>query len=347
LQRLIRTINNRGFPPPEQPAADGAGTSQQAAPGPLQAHAATLSVPAMANTPGTWGSGAYATAPAGQPAPLPDLQTAQSDEEIARRLQEQYDAEAAQEMQQQPSPPGQPGLAAAGAAMQQQQQQQQQQRPQSVSAPTTATAAAAAAAAGPDYLTGGFYPPVHFDQQPGSAPGGPAAGAPAYPLYGTSSAPPHMASAMQAAASGPQDLDTFSRPSAPSLLDLEYPPPPGMPLGGGLAAVGGLQPPPAAALSAPPMGQQGQRPEELPLSASGRRMSAPRLEDEAWWEGTPALPPSRPASEPGDASAAAAAAAAAATKPTDSSDDSAFCVVCLDNPSTAGVLHGDSVHKWV
>jgi hypothetical protein len=74
-------------------------------------------------------------------------------------------------------------------------------------------------------------------------------------------------------------------------------------------------------------------------------MSAPRLEDEAWWEGTPALPPSRPASEPGDASAAAAAAAAAATKPTDSSDDSAFCVVCLDNPSTAGVLHGDSVHK--
>lgn len=160
------------------------------------------------------------------------------------------------------------------------------------------------------------------------------------PLYGTSSAPPHMAAAMQAAASGPQDLDTFSRPSAPSLLDVEYPPPPGMPLGGGLAAVGGLQPPPAAALSAPPMGQAA-RPTEVPLSASGRRMSAPRLEDEGWWDGTPAVAPSRPASEPGDASAAAAAA----SKPTDSSDDSAFCVVCLDNPSTAGVLHGDSVHK--
>lgn len=151
-----------------------------------------------------------------------------------------------------------------------------------------------------------------------------------------------MAAAMQAAAGSTQELDTFSRPSAPSLLDLEYPPPPGMPLGGGLAAVGGLQPPPAAALSAPPLGQPS-RPTEVPLSASGRRMSAPRLEDEAWWDGTPALPPSRPASEPGDASAAAAAAAA--SKPTDSSDDSAFCVICLDNPSTAGVLHGDSVHK--
>ena len=53
LQRLIRTINNRGFPPPEQPAAGGAGTSQQATLGPLQAHAATLSVPTMANTPGS------------------------------------------------------------------------------------------------------------------------------------------------------------------------------------------------------------------------------------------------------------------------------------------------------
>lgn len=302
-------------------------------------------------------------------------------------------------------------------------QQQQQQRPQSVSAPTTATAAAAAAAAGPDYLTGGFYPPVHFDHQPGSAPAAaaavrasivqllcslvlcrlcqcidaqpvlsaavcrmlgclfatpPAARTPrgfwrlhaheprhgtqarplcfthhihfptclqaaSQPLHGTSSAPPHMAAAMQAAASGTQELDTFSRPSAPSLLDLEYPPPPGMPLGGGLAAVGGLQPPPAAALSAPPLGQP-PRPTEVPLSASGRRMSAPRLEDEAWWDGTPALPPSRPASEPGDSSAAAAAVAAA-SKPTDSSDDSAFCVICLDNPSTAGVLHGDSVHK--
>ena len=54
LQRLVRTINNRGFPPPETAAAaDGAGTSQQAPLGPLQAHAATLSMPAMANTPGS------------------------------------------------------------------------------------------------------------------------------------------------------------------------------------------------------------------------------------------------------------------------------------------------------
>ena len=53
LQRLVRTINNRGFPPPEPAAADGAGPSQPAPQGPLQAHAATLSMPAMANTPGS------------------------------------------------------------------------------------------------------------------------------------------------------------------------------------------------------------------------------------------------------------------------------------------------------
>ena len=132
-----------------------------------------------------------------------------------------------------------------------------------------------------------------------------------------------------------QPLDAYSRPSAPSLLDFDYAPAPGMPLSGGLAA---------ATLSCPPVGQAA-RPGELPLSASGRRMSAPRLEDEAWWEGAPAVAPSRPASEPGTSTAAAAAAAAAAARPTDSTDDSAFCVVCLDNPSTSGVMHNESVHK--
>lgn len=41
----------------------------------------------MPQPPAAWGSGAYATAPAGGSAPLPPLQTAESDEEIARRLQ--------------------------------------------------------------------------------------------------------------------------------------------------------------------------------------------------------------------------------------------------------------------
>lgn len=177
-----------------------------------------------------------------------------------------------------------------------------------------------------------------------------AQGRPDWQLQGASSAPPQMSADMQAAAaagaaggagtSTPStpggvplaQLESFGRPTAPSLLDFDYPP--AAPLAGGLAAAasssGGAGP------SAPP--QQGQ----LGTTLSGRHMSAPGLEDDSWWQNTPAAPPSRPSSEPGDREQAQAAKAQAAA---DATDDSAVCVVCMDAESTSGVLHGDSVHK--
>lgn len=92
------------------------------------------------------------------------------------------------------------------------------------------------------------------------------------------------------------------------------------------------------------------RPQHLPVSVSGRRQSAPRLEDDSWWSSTPAVPPSRAHSELGAGAAAAVASAPSVLagaggsgNPFDADPDT--CVVCLDAPATAGVLHGDSVHK--
>lgn len=96
-------------------------------------------------------------------------------------------------------------------------------------------------------------------------------------------------------------------------------------------------------------GGAGGRPQHLPVSVSGRHQSAPRLEDESWWAGTPAVPPSRAQSELAGGSAATASAppglagASGSGNPFDADPDT--CVVCLDGPATAGVLHGESVHK--
>ncbi len=146
------------------------------------------------------------------------------------------------------------------------------------------------------------------------------------------SAPPQLAGALQAAAAsagGPAPssplppTQSYGRPSAPTLLDADYPPP---------------------AVGAGPA----DRPQHLPVSVSGRHQSAPRLEDESWWSSTPAVPPSRAQSElAGGAAVASAppglAGAGGSGNPFDADPDT--CVVCLDAPATAGVLHGDSVHK--
>ena len=153
----------------------------------------------------------------------------------------------------------------------------QQAQAQPPSPPPTSGAAATA----PDYLTGGgFYPQVHYGPQPGRATAAAGGSHPSTPGGGVPA------------------IESFGRPSAPSLLDLEYHPPPSMPLGGGMGLVsGGSAPaayPPLAQVAA--HGQQ-QAPQQLPLSESGRRMSAPRLEDDAFFGDVPAAPLSRPASE--------------------------------------------------
>ena len=153
-------------------------------------------------------------------------------------------------------------------------------------------------------------------------------------LQPTGSAPAALAAAMQAAAaagggtpggSGAVHLDSNGRPSAPALLDMDYPPLGSMPLGAGLGAAAGAG-----------------RPQQPPLSASGRHMSAPRLEDAGWWSDAPPAPISRPASE---TMAAGVVASAPAGLGSGAEGDSALCVFCMDAPATAGLLHGESVHK--
>ncbi|KAL4436738.1 hypothetical protein ABPG75_003877 [Micractinium tetrahymenae] len=360
LDKLIRTVNNRGFPPdplpprpqqaqqaPQQLGQQQLGQQQQQqqqqqqsgplalpppGPGPLYSSMlafgaggaaaganAALSTPNMATAPGTWGAD-YAEMAA---LSAPPMAGTESDEQIARRLQEEYDAEVAQQLQQQQD--GGPPLSGSG-----------QPRPQAAPPPGATSAAAPQQA---DYLTGGsFYPQVHHAEQPGSAP---PVGAPGALQHSGGSAPPQLAGALQAAAAGASGslpgppgaplpaTQSYGRPSAPTLLDMDYPPP----------AVG--------------VGPDG-RPQHLPISVSGRHQSAPRLEDDSWWSSTPAVPPSRAHSEMGPGAAAAAAVASAppglagaggsgSCNPFDADPDT--CVVCLDAPATAGVLHGDSVHK--
>jgi hypothetical protein len=196
---------------------------------------------------------------------------------MARRLQEEYDAEVARQVheeEQQGQQGGNPRPAATAS----------QQQPAAAPASVVPSAPAAAAAAGPstrppDYLTGGgFYPQVHFVGDEPSVGGNPA-----YP----------------AAA----------------------------PLEAGAGGAGAAQP---------------------PLTT---RVSAPRLGDDGWHTAVPALSPSRSSSESSKMAAAAAQAgpqAQAGKAPAgDGVDDSALCVICMSEPATAGVLHGQSVHRCV
>jgi hypothetical protein len=238
----------------------------------------------------------------------------ESDEAIARRLQEEYDAEVARQMSQEQEAAGAEGAPASVATP-----TAPEAPPSAPAVPAAAAGAAAGAAERPDYLTGGFYPRVYHADPPLQ----PAAqGSGGYP-----------ASTPETPGPGVENLQSFGRPSAPALLDLDYPLPQ-LPLAAGAAALTGSS----------SGGVVAARPSHLPISTSGRHASAPRLQDDAWLSDVPAAPPSRAASESG-AAAASGGGGAAAQPPANPSDDSAVCVFCMDAPATAGVLHGESVHK--
>lgn len=176
------------------------------------------------------------------------------------------------------------------------------------------------------------HPRDHLPHRPAAVPLQARPQQPSTLQHSGGSAPPQLAGALQAAAAsagGPAPssplppTQSYGRPSAPTLLDTDYPPP---------------------AVGAGPA----DRPQHLPVSVSGRHQSAPRLEDESWWSSTPAVPPSRAQSELAGGAAVASAppgltGAGGSGNPFDADPDT--CVVCLDAPATAGVLHGDSVHK--
>ncbi|KAI3426006.1 hypothetical protein D9Q98_007974 [Chlorella vulgaris] len=276
LDTLVRTVNNRGFPvtaagASAAPVPQSQQQQQQQPPPPIVGPllSSLVGVGGSASAPGaSWGA-------APQPAGAEGMDL---DEMMARRLQEEYDAEVARQVHEEEQQGGNPRPAAAAS------QQQPAAAPASVvpSAPAAASVAAAAGAAGPstrppDYLTGGgFYPQVHFV---GDEPA--VGGNPAYP----------------AAA----------------------------PLEAGAGGAGAVQP---------------------PLTT---RVSAPRLGDDGWHTAVPALSPSRSSSESSKMAAAAAQAgpqAQAGKAPAgEGVDDSALCVICMSEPATAGVLHGQSVHR--
>jgi hypothetical protein len=114
-------------------------------------------------------------------------------------------------------------------------------------------------------------------------------------------------------------------------LDLDYPP---LPLAAGTAALGGGG------------GGSAAHPQHSSIAAAGRLQSAPRLDDNRWLTDSAVVPPTRATSEAGaQAAAASAVAAGSGGIPANPSDDSSVCVFCMDAPATAGVLHGDSVHR--
>lgn len=209
---------------------------------------------------------------------------AADDEDYARRLQEQYDQEAAAHLANTP----------------------QAEIPASAT-PSYSSATTTPAAEGSGDLHGdGRYPrPFAVGSVPSTVPLTPTAGAGAAtvqrpgaaaaappPLYSSTSAPTSLNVA--AAAAGPEQLRQES-PSAPPLISLDSPR------------------------------------LEQPAMAVQHAVSAPATD--TWWQDLPPGPTSRPLP-----------AAGAAQEPRGDEEDN-LCVICMDSEATAGVLHGETVHK--
>ncbi|KAL6781380.1 hypothetical protein ACKKBG_A10915 [Auxenochlorella protothecoides x Auxenochlorella symbiontica] len=300
---FIALVNNRGFIPA------GANPSSQPVPSNLPATPHGR----LADRPGDWGVAAGGAGASG------GLGGAPSDEELARRLQEEEDSAFAARLASNPEDhPAASSNASFASSAGWQGSGQAGGRPGPPSPSRTPPPG------------GALYPRIDYEQR--------------YADQAAPPSPPRLPSSLQSTPSRISAPGTGAGPLGLSALGAAAQ----APSSAGAAAGGGPGPAAGPASAATPLislaeGGAEARPGAAPGAGAGAG---------EWWS---AFPPVPPFVSPGPAAPAATAAASASDAPRPpvaspgagggDSEDDGICVVCLEAPATAGFLHGDSVHR--